>query len=159
MSCVGMGDAVLRDRLPTLWRRIEDAHYSYLETDDSPEKLQQKKKLEGGWLWSLFSTGNESLLVKYEESRKIKSKKKHTMSYCYKWCLPDNPWVNWSVKKKDISSYRSGRPNWYHGHTLSHVDWWSSKAASFGLNTRQAFIANIPKVRWWKKKKYIFVRI
>lgn len=50
MSCVGMGDAVLRDRLPTLWRRIEDAHYSYLETDDSPEKLQQKKKLEGGWL-------------------------------------------------------------------------------------------------------------
>ncbi|CAH0590413.1 unnamed protein product [Chrysodeixis includens] len=46
MSCAGMGDAVLRERLPTLWRRIEDAHYSYLETDDSPEKLQQKKKLE-----------------------------------------------------------------------------------------------------------------
>ncbi|VVD04745.1 unnamed protein product, partial [Leptidea sinapis] len=45
MSCVGMGDG-LRDRLPGLWRRIEDAHYSYLETDDSPEKLQQKKKLE-----------------------------------------------------------------------------------------------------------------
>lgn len=41
-----MGDAVLRDRLPALWRRIEDAHYVYLETDDSPEKLQQKKKLE-----------------------------------------------------------------------------------------------------------------
>lgn len=46
MSCSGMGDAVLRERLPTLWRRIEDAHYSYLETDDSPDKLQQKKKLE-----------------------------------------------------------------------------------------------------------------
>lgn len=43
----GMGDAMLRDRLPALWRRIEDAHYSYLETDDSPEKLQQRKKLEG----------------------------------------------------------------------------------------------------------------
>ncbi|CAH2042219.1 unnamed protein product, partial [Iphiclides podalirius] len=42
-----MGDAVLRDRLPALWRRIEDTHYSYLETDDSPEKLLQKKKLEG----------------------------------------------------------------------------------------------------------------
>ncbi|CAH2089388.1 unnamed protein product [Euphydryas editha] len=47
MSSVGMGDAVLRERLPALWRRIEDAHYSYLEIDDSPEKLQQKKKLEG----------------------------------------------------------------------------------------------------------------
>lgn len=48
MTCaVGMGDAALRERLPALWRRIEDAHYSYLETDDSPEKLQQKKKLEG----------------------------------------------------------------------------------------------------------------
>ncbi|XP_046970161.1 uncharacterized protein LOC124537377 [Vanessa cardui] len=46
-SCVGMGDSVLRERLPALWRRIEDAHYSYLEIDDSPEKLQQKKKLEG----------------------------------------------------------------------------------------------------------------
>ncbi|KAL0820352.1 hypothetical protein ABMA28_006249 [Loxostege sticticalis] len=47
MTCaVGMGDAALRERLPALWRRIEDAHYSYLETDDSPEKLQQKKKLE-----------------------------------------------------------------------------------------------------------------
>ncbi|XP_075981171.1 PUB and ZnF_RBZ domain-containing protein tamozhennic [Anticarsia gemmatalis] len=46
MTCAGMGDAVLRERLPALWRRIEDAHYSYLETDDSPEKLQQKKKLE-----------------------------------------------------------------------------------------------------------------
>uniref|UniRef100_A0A2H1VA14 SFRICE_001895 n=1 Tax=Spodoptera frugiperda TaxID=7108 RepID=A0A2H1VA14_SPOFR len=46
MSCSGMGDAVLRERLPALWRRIEDAHYSYLETDDSPEKLDQKKKLE-----------------------------------------------------------------------------------------------------------------
>ncbi|CAH0724324.1 unnamed protein product, partial [Brenthis ino] len=42
-----MGDTVLRERLPILWRRIEDAHYSYLEIDDSPEKLQQKKKLEG----------------------------------------------------------------------------------------------------------------
>ncbi|KAJ2948634.1 hypothetical protein O0L34_g7889 [Tuta absoluta] len=42
----GMGDA-LRERLPALWRRIEDAHYSYLETDDSPEKLQQRNKLEG----------------------------------------------------------------------------------------------------------------
>ncbi|KAI5636084.1 hypothetical protein NE865_11183 [Phthorimaea operculella] len=41
-----MGDA-LRERLPALWRRIEDAHYSYLETDDSPEKLQQRNKLEG----------------------------------------------------------------------------------------------------------------
>ncbi|XP_039759328.1 uncharacterized protein LOC120633240 [Pararge aegeria] len=46
-SCAGMGDAVLRERLPALWRRIEDAHYSYLEMDDSPEKLQQKKTLEG----------------------------------------------------------------------------------------------------------------
>ncbi|CAK1550782.1 unnamed protein product [Leptosia nina] len=45
MSC--MGDVALRDRLPALWRRIEDTHYSYLEIDDSPEKLQQKKKLEG----------------------------------------------------------------------------------------------------------------
>lgn len=47
--CVGMGDSVLRERLPALWRRIEDAHYSYLEIDDSPEKLQQKKKLEGNY--------------------------------------------------------------------------------------------------------------
>ncbi|CAK1584339.1 unnamed protein product [Parnassius mnemosyne] len=48
MTCaMSMGDAVLRERLPALWRRIEDAHYSYLETDDSPEKLLQKKKLEG----------------------------------------------------------------------------------------------------------------
>ncbi|KAM3960345.1 LOW QUALITY PROTEIN: PUB and ZnF_RBZ domain-containing protein tamozhennic [Aphomia sociella] len=47
MTCAtGMGDAVLRERLPALWRRIEDTHYSYLETDDSPEKLQQKEKLE-----------------------------------------------------------------------------------------------------------------
>lgn len=45
--CAGMGDAALRERLPALWRRIEDAHYSYLEIDDSPDKLQQKKKLEG----------------------------------------------------------------------------------------------------------------
>ncbi|XP_072942356.1 uncharacterized protein tamo [Epargyreus clarus] len=47
MTCAGIGDAALRERLPALWRRIEDAHYSYLETEDSPEKLQQKKKLEG----------------------------------------------------------------------------------------------------------------
>ncbi|XP_023954442.2 uncharacterized protein LOC112058016 [Bicyclus anynana] len=47
MSSCAMGDAVLRERLPALWRRIEDAHYSYLEIDDSPEKLQLKKKLEG----------------------------------------------------------------------------------------------------------------
>ncbi|RVE41203.1 hypothetical protein evm_014148 [Chilo suppressalis] len=47
MTCAaGMGDAVLRERLPALWRRIEDAHYSYLEIEDSPEKLQLKKKLE-----------------------------------------------------------------------------------------------------------------
>ncbi|XP_063540580.1 uncharacterized protein LOC134749539 isoform X1 [Cydia strobilella] len=45
MAAGGMGDA--RERLPALWRRIEDAHYSYLETDDSPEKLHQRKKLEG----------------------------------------------------------------------------------------------------------------
>ncbi|XP_073959746.1 protein tamozhennic-like [Choristoneura fumiferana] len=45
MAAGGMGDA--RERLPALWRRIEDAHYSYLETDDSPEKLQQREKLEG----------------------------------------------------------------------------------------------------------------
>lgn len=45
MSC--MGDVALRNHLPALWRQIEDAHYSYLEIDDSPEKLQLKKKLEG----------------------------------------------------------------------------------------------------------------
>ncbi|XP_049877190.1 uncharacterized protein LOC126374565 [Pectinophora gossypiella] len=46
-STAGMGDAALRERLPALWRRIEDAHYSYLETEDSPDKIQQRKKLEG----------------------------------------------------------------------------------------------------------------
>ncbi|XP_045522306.1 uncharacterized protein LOC123712943 isoform X1 [Pieris brassicae] len=45
MSC--MGDVALHDRVPVLWQQIEDAHYSYLEIDDSPEKLQQKKKLQG----------------------------------------------------------------------------------------------------------------
>ncbi|KAL4712605.1 hypothetical protein ACJJTC_007200 [Scirpophaga incertulas] len=45
-ACIEMNDTILHERLPALWRRIEDAHYSYLETDDSPEKLQQKKKLE-----------------------------------------------------------------------------------------------------------------
>ncbi|GBP22642.1 Protein tamozhennic [Eumeta japonica] len=43
----GCGAAALRDRLPVLWRCIEDAHYSYLEMDDSPDKLHQRKKLEG----------------------------------------------------------------------------------------------------------------
>ncbi|XP_053615134.1 uncharacterized protein tamo isoform X2 [Plodia interpunctella] len=42
---LGMGD-VVRERLPALWRRIEDAHYTYLETDDSPDKLARKRKLE-----------------------------------------------------------------------------------------------------------------
>ncbi|XP_022128485.2 uncharacterized protein LOC111002630 [Pieris rapae] len=45
MSCIS--DVALHDRVPVLWQRIEDAHYSYLEIDDSPEKLQQKKKLQG----------------------------------------------------------------------------------------------------------------
>lgn len=42
-----MGDPQLDERLPALWRCIEHAHYVYLEIDDSPEKLQQRKKLEG----------------------------------------------------------------------------------------------------------------
>ncbi|CAG9124098.1 unnamed protein product [Plutella xylostella] len=46
MTASGASDA-LRERLPVLWRAIEDAHYSYLETDDSPEKIQQRTKLEG----------------------------------------------------------------------------------------------------------------
>lgn len=42
-----MADYVVRERLPELWRQIEDAHFSYLEIDDSPEKMDQRKKLEG----------------------------------------------------------------------------------------------------------------
>lgn len=44
---MAMIDFAIRDRLPELWRQIDNTHFSYLETDDSPEKLDQRKKLEG----------------------------------------------------------------------------------------------------------------
>lgn len=42
-----MTDYVIRERLLELWRQIEMTHLSYLQTEESPDKLDERKKLEG----------------------------------------------------------------------------------------------------------------
>jgi len=42
-----MSDFVSKDLLPELWEEILQRHWSYLETEESIQKLEEKKKLEG----------------------------------------------------------------------------------------------------------------
>lgn len=37
----------VQDRLQALWQKIETLHLSYLQMEDSPQKLEQRAKLEG----------------------------------------------------------------------------------------------------------------
>lgn len=36
-----------KDHLRDLQQQIDQMHFSYLETDDSPQKIEQRHKLEG----------------------------------------------------------------------------------------------------------------
>lgn len=38
---------LLRDRLEELWLHIDQLHLTYLQADESPRKLEEKKRLEG----------------------------------------------------------------------------------------------------------------
>lgn len=37
----------VQDKLPALWHKINQLHLSYLEMEESPQKLDQRTKLEG----------------------------------------------------------------------------------------------------------------
>lgn len=45
-----MSDFVPRDLLPDLWEEILRRHWSFLETEENIQKLEERKKLEGKWL-------------------------------------------------------------------------------------------------------------
>lgn len=40
-------DYMMRDRIRELWQQIDHLHLNYLQTDESPRKIDEKKKLEG----------------------------------------------------------------------------------------------------------------
>lgn len=42
-----MSDFVPRDILPDLWEEILKRHWTYLETEESIQKIEERKKLEG----------------------------------------------------------------------------------------------------------------
>lgn len=37
----------VQDRLQILWSKIDKLHLSYLEMEESPQKMEQRSKLEG----------------------------------------------------------------------------------------------------------------
>lgn len=42
------------DRLQELWQQIHQLHLTYLDTEDSPQKIEQRNKLEGIYIIKLF---------------------------------------------------------------------------------------------------------
>jgi len=42
-----MAEYLIRDRLRDLWHQIDEHHLSYLQADESPRKIEEKKRLEG----------------------------------------------------------------------------------------------------------------
>lgn len=42
-----MSDFVPRETLPDLWEEILQTHWTFLETEESIQKLEERKKLEG----------------------------------------------------------------------------------------------------------------
>lgn len=42
-----MADYFVQDRLQELWQQINHSHLTYLDTEDSPQKIEQRNKLEG----------------------------------------------------------------------------------------------------------------
>lgn len=40
-------DYMMRDRIGELWQQIDHLHLNYLQTDESPRKIDEKKRLEG----------------------------------------------------------------------------------------------------------------
>lgn len=44
---VVMAEYLTQDRLSELKRHINQLHYSYLETEETPQKIDQRQKLEG----------------------------------------------------------------------------------------------------------------
>lgn len=51
---------LLRDRLEELWLHIDQLHLTYLEADESPRKLDEKKRLEGNLIIELNFTVDRS---------------------------------------------------------------------------------------------------
>lgn len=46
-----MSDFVACDILRDLWAEILKRHWTFLETDESIDKLEERKKLEGKWAY------------------------------------------------------------------------------------------------------------
>lgn len=42
-----MAEYFMYDRLQELWNQINELHLTYLDTEDSPQKIEQRNKLEG----------------------------------------------------------------------------------------------------------------
>lgn len=42
-----MAEYFIHDKLQELWQRISNLHLTYLDTEDSPQKIEQRIKLEG----------------------------------------------------------------------------------------------------------------
>lgn len=49
-----MSDFVSKDVLPDLWEEILKRHWTFLETEESMHKLEERKKLEGKKILLLF---------------------------------------------------------------------------------------------------------
>ena len=47
----GMAEFLSCNRLAELWMMIEQLHFSYLQTDESLDKIEQRGKLEGNFIF------------------------------------------------------------------------------------------------------------
>ena len=50
----GMADYMHCNRLPELWKTIDQLHLSYLQTDESLDKIEQRTKLEGNFSYFIL---------------------------------------------------------------------------------------------------------
>jgi len=51
-----MAEFLSCNRLAELWMMIEQLHFSYLQTDESLDKIDQRDKLEGNFIFIINMT-------------------------------------------------------------------------------------------------------
>lgn len=49
-----MAEYFVHDRLQELWQQIHHLHLTYLDTEDSPQKIEQRNRLEGKHTTTIF---------------------------------------------------------------------------------------------------------
>lgn len=124
-----------QDRLQELWQQIGSLHLSYLEMEESPQKLEQRNKLEGNMKFFRFKMTNILLcFVKIDCIREFLCLAPHSQKFIFRETA--DVLHRSASTKKDFSGYR----------------------AALGWNAIGMYAANLLNQPWRKEYKQIQVK-